>query len=249
MIDNVNDSYDFTGSWSSADVSLFCNSIQRFGDNLRKVWLLFENSKTFKEILDFYHRMYPYTQRIGVKGFISIYRRADNAKAGFPDEIVEEHTENPAASIEKEENQQQSYLKINNNTKVTEDDNDDEETTRVRGKKRKAKSDSPVPGPISNNNFVASDGHFGTLQRKKKPGRPKQKVSHDIAGEREESAEVLCICHIMRTDDRYICCEVGDPNHCNGWVHLECVGLEDYPDDELQAMTSFICPSCKSDQK
>jgi hypothetical protein len=241
MIDSGNDNYDFTGSWSSTDVSLFCSSIQRFGDNLRKVWLLFDNSKTFKEVLDFYHRMYPYTQRIGVKGFISIYRRADNAKAGFPDEVVDENNESLTEAMELEQVQQQSYLKINN-SKTSDDEYDDE--SRPKGKKRKAND-----GPSPNNNFIASDNHFGTLQRKKKPGRPKQKPTADITNNVEEPDEVLCICHIMRTDDRYICCTVGDPNHCNGWVHLECVGLDDYPDDELQAMSTYICPSCQADQK
>jgi len=248
MIMHNSDRHDFASNWSANEVAIFCNSIQRYGDNLRKVWLLFEKTKTLKEILDFFHRVYPYTQRIGVKGFISIFRRADSAKAGIPDDLVEEdNNNNNQEDVEIELVQQQSYLKFD---KTPEDDIEQnlDGTVRGKGKKRKTKSDSPInnlPSTVTSN-FFASDHHFGTLQRKKKPGRPKQKTtSLGLANDVEEADELLCICHILRTDDRYICCTVGNLDNCNGWVHLECVGLEDYADEELQTLTDYICPSCK----
>lgn len=255
MILHNSDRHDFASNWTAKEVAIFCSSIQRYGDNLRKVWLLFENTKTFKEILDFFHRVYPYTQRIGVKGFISIFRRADNAKIGIPDEVVEDDNNNGNQDdVEVELVQQQSYLKVD---RAPEDDGEyldgtSSGTGSGRGKRKKAKSDSPInmiTFSTINSNFFASDNHFGTLQRKKKPGRPKQKLSSLGLANVDDDEEVLCICHILRTDDRYICCAVGNPDNCNGWVHLECVGLEDYTDEELQKLTDYICPSCQENNE
>ena len=55
------------------------------------MWLLFNNSKTFKDVLDFYDRIYwPSAQTIGDKGFIKIYERADAAKTKSHIETMEQ---------------------------------------------------------------------------------------------------------------------------------------------------------------
>jgi hypothetical protein len=56
--------------------------MKRFADNIRKVWQLLEESKTFREVLDFYHRVYPHAQRGGVPRLLELYRRAERATEG-----------------------------------------------------------------------------------------------------------------------------------------------------------------------
>jgi hypothetical protein len=71
-----------TGKWKLCEVQRFCDGMKRFADNIRKVWLLLEESKTFREVLDFYHRVYPHAQRGGVPRLLELYRRAERATEG-----------------------------------------------------------------------------------------------------------------------------------------------------------------------
>ena len=68
--------------WKLSEVRTFCDGVRRFGDNMRKVWQLLSEFKTFREILDFYLRIYPHAQRGGVARLLDLYRRAEKAADG-----------------------------------------------------------------------------------------------------------------------------------------------------------------------
>ena len=71
-----------TGRWKLSEVQRFCDGVKRYADNIRKVWQLLDDCKTFREVLDFYHRVYPHAQRGGVQRLLELYRRAERAMKG-----------------------------------------------------------------------------------------------------------------------------------------------------------------------
>lgn len=68
--------------WSSREVELFCEGVKRHGDHIRRVWQLIEDTKSLRETLDFYLRVYPYAQRCGVDKFLMIFKRGERASEG-----------------------------------------------------------------------------------------------------------------------------------------------------------------------
>ena len=73
----------YATQWSSGEVEIFCEGVRRHGDHIRRVWLLLEDTKTLRETLDFYLRVYPYARRCGVEKFLQIFRRAERAAEGI----------------------------------------------------------------------------------------------------------------------------------------------------------------------
>ena len=79
-LENVHNMY--ATQWSSGEVEIFCEGVRRHGDHIRRVWLALEETKTLRETLDFYLRVYPYARRCGVEKFLQIFRRAERAAEG-----------------------------------------------------------------------------------------------------------------------------------------------------------------------
>ena len=79
-LENVHNMY--ATQWSSGEVEIFCEGVRRHGDHIRRVWLVLEETKTLRETLDFYLRVYPYARRCGVEKFSQIFRRAERAAEG-----------------------------------------------------------------------------------------------------------------------------------------------------------------------
>lgn len=90
-----------THMWTADEAHAVSDGVRRYGDNLRKVWLLVEDTKTYQEVLDFFQLIYhPYSQRMGVRRLMDMFRRADRARNGetFSDN-EEEEEEDEGSSI------------------------------------------------------------------------------------------------------------------------------------------------------
>ena len=79
-LDEVHNVY--ATQWSSSEVERFCEGVRRHGDHIRRVWQLLEDTKSLRETLDFYLRLYPYAQRSGIEKFLLIFKRAERAAQG-----------------------------------------------------------------------------------------------------------------------------------------------------------------------
>lgn len=79
-LDEVRNGY--ATQWSSSEVEIFCEGVRRHGDHIRRVWQLLEDTKSLREVLDFYLRLYPYAQRSGIEKFLMIFKRAERASQG-----------------------------------------------------------------------------------------------------------------------------------------------------------------------
>ena len=71
-LDEVHNVY--ATQWSSNEVEIFCEGVRRHGDHIRRVWQLLEDTKSLRETLDFYLRLYPYAQRSGIEKFLLIFK-------------------------------------------------------------------------------------------------------------------------------------------------------------------------------
>jgi hypothetical protein len=79
----------------------------RYGDNIRKIWLLshFEQNRSLPQVLEFFHLIYPHTQQGDSKRLVAIHHRAELASAGYPDGL-ETSSSSSSSSSEAEEEQE-----------------------------------------------------------------------------------------------------------------------------------------------
>ena len=71
--------------WSLVEVRMFCEGIQKFGGDLRKVWSTLEKSRAWQDVLDFYYRIYPFGRDGGVQRLLRVYEARDAALMGALD--------------------------------------------------------------------------------------------------------------------------------------------------------------------
>ena len=58
----------------------------RHGDNLRRVWeslAVAGVNKSMTAVVDFYHRIYPHSQREGSKRLLAVFRKAERVREGI----------------------------------------------------------------------------------------------------------------------------------------------------------------------
>jgi len=63
--------------WSYGEVKLFCEGMEKFGGDLGKVRSTLEKTRSMKDVVDFYYRIYPYCQENGIDGLLRVYEARD----------------------------------------------------------------------------------------------------------------------------------------------------------------------------
>eukprot|EP01041_Mallomonas_annulata_P003549 gene3549-7064_t len=70
--------------WSLSEVQRFCDGIRRYRDDLRKIHPHLSNTRTYRETVDFFQRVYPHGRCGGARRLLRLFRRAQSVGSKSP---------------------------------------------------------------------------------------------------------------------------------------------------------------------